>query len=190
MDIYDIRQRGRINAFYNYIPSSALSVDPMVWPSIFDTGIAPGFSHEDREKMGYSGYSTPAWIGRFMNFWDNYDYMIDFYNSINISHNNSVPVLFSNTSDSSNNSITNFIGFDVCVNFISLISNYYPSKILDFKEKLNGCFLFADHNDAVSFAKKFEHLYDENDIEIWSINIFSVSQHKKYDNKDESSIND
>ena len=52
-----------------------LSVDPLVWPSLFDVGHGIGFSTEERTRLGLAGAlgessALPAWVGPNRPFWE------------------------------------------------------------------------------------------------------------------------
>jgi hypothetical protein len=55
--------------------TTPLSVDLMVWPSIFDHGIGLGMPTLERERLGLTGIPRPKWIGP-SNFWDNADELL------------------------------------------------------------------------------------------------------------------
>ncbi len=47
-----------------------LSVDTVVWPSLFDTGQGIGFPAAERERLHLAGLPTPSWIGPNVGLWD------------------------------------------------------------------------------------------------------------------------
>jgi hypothetical protein len=47
-----------------------LSVDHLVWPSVFDYGIGIGLPVDERQRLGLAGHPPPAWIGPNVGLWD------------------------------------------------------------------------------------------------------------------------
>ncbi len=47
-----------------------LSTDGLVWPSIFDTGEAPGLTPSERKSCGLDGLPLPVWIGPNRPLWE------------------------------------------------------------------------------------------------------------------------
>jgi hypothetical protein len=55
-----------------------LSLDVMVWPSLFDWGQGIGFSAAERERLRLSGIPLPAWTGPFAVLWDSLPVLTDY----------------------------------------------------------------------------------------------------------------
>lgn len=52
-----------------------LSVDPIVWPSVFDTGQGIGLPDPERRRLGLAGIPTPPWTGANAGLWKDLDAM-------------------------------------------------------------------------------------------------------------------
>jgi hypothetical protein len=56
-----------------------LSVDNMVWPSIFDDGITGiGLAEEHRKKLGLTGFPIKEWVGPNKPFWSSEKELLDY----------------------------------------------------------------------------------------------------------------
>jgi len=63
--------------------SSPYSVDPVVWPSIFDYKyLGVGMDKEYREKLGLTGYPLKEWIGPNPPFWSSFDELEQYVNQV------------------------------------------------------------------------------------------------------------
>ena len=47
-----------------------LSVDTLVWPSLFDSGQGIGFSDAERRRLHLAGFPLPAWTGPNAGLWE------------------------------------------------------------------------------------------------------------------------
>ena len=152
MNIFDARKHDVINRFYDFLPAYFLSADPMVWPSIFDYNVAPGFTGSERENMGLSGYPPPQWIGRYHYFWDRLSRLTEYLENhpINIKYD----VIMISDDGNINDNDGCFCGFDVLSGFVSGISNFSPSNITKYKNLLNENFLFSDYDKALYFLSQ------------------------------------
>jgi len=55
-----------------------LSVDPIIWPSVFDTGQGIGLPAAERQRLGLAGIETPSWIGPNAGLWESLTAMREF----------------------------------------------------------------------------------------------------------------
>jgi|GEM_PF-5950823 hypothetical protein len=158
MKLFDARQKQRVNRFDGSLPNSILSIDPMVWPSIFNSQLAPGFTEEKRCSLGYSTrYPTPEWIGGKPPFWDDLETLCSTLkqNKIDLS---CYEIIMVSDDHTGNLDQWQFAGFDVLTDyFISGVSNFFPNTIKNFKKSLNRNFLFEEKEDARKYMECMCH---------------------------------
>ena len=159
-----------------------LSVDTLIWPSVFDTGQGIGLPQTHRERLYLAGIPLPSWIGPNAGLWDDLDRMRQ-YLAASLSHPHPHVVLA--VSWISDNSFADaapagpslepvtpplrdvswrLLGFDVADgSMLSGLSNcgYSPDEAAGLRpasrSSLNGNHLFADVADAL----RFKHLADK-----------------------------
>ncbi len=168
MKVFDAR-RNHINLFVDFFPKTLRSVDPMVWPSIFDTHLAPGFTESRRIQLGYSSLlKPPPWIGRYPPFWDEYDQLCCFIKENKIANDSYTLIM---VTDINANPTDRFrlIGYDVITDsFISGISNFFPNNIKNYQNELNENFLFEQMLTAKKFARTMEEKFNSTHPS-WSV---------------------
>lgn len=170
--------------------SSPYSVDPIVWPSIFDYEyLAIGMDKEYREQMGLTGYPLKEWIGPNPPFWSSFHELDQYVNQVAsnekfvfiaaykhvlISHNTIEQI--ESDKDIEKNGHLLFQGFDVVAEgFISGISNCgldgdAKASHMQWGSRLNKHHLF----DEITYAFEYKEFIDEAVIEHAPFDIYSV----------------
>jgi hypothetical protein len=71
--LWDLKRRARF--LLKSDAASPLSVDVMVWPSLFDWGQGAGMTPFERGRLRLAGLAPPVWTGANAGLWDDLDAM-------------------------------------------------------------------------------------------------------------------
>lgn len=153
-----------------------LSTDTLVWPSVFDSGQAIGFSDAERERLHVAGIPLPSWIGPNAGLWSGLASMrhhlverwarprphaivaVCWFSERGFSDAGSVGQHDYPTEPAARSADWKLLGFDVADgSLVSGISNcgYDPAEAavlrLQWSDHLNARHLFADLAPALAF---------------------------------------
>lgn len=131
-----------------------LSVDFVSWPSVFDSGIGSGLSSEHRGELGLSSTSPGSRFGINFPFWDE---IVDLEAALLRIPKEHQIIKVERLSKQVAHPDWILEGFDVAdEGFTSAVTNTSSPSLdnikLQFRSKINGNGLFADHREAEMYA--------------------------------------